>query len=136
MTEAEKELVFSKTMTNTLEGKYIRDIIQEYFKQMEKNQSLAQQMARAGMSTDPQPSKKSKTNKSSMNESGTLAADQAGTTDLTDKMSLYDQNQRKIRDDAFQKLKNAIHFKESEKVDTPSSTTTQSESSKDSFFEG
>jgi len=27
MTEAEKELVFSKTMTNTLEGRYIRDII-------------------------------------------------------------------------------------------------------------
>ena len=29
LTEAEKELVFSKTMTNTVEGRYIRDIIQE-----------------------------------------------------------------------------------------------------------
>lgn len=36
MTEAEKELVFSKTMTNTLEGKYIRDIIQDYFDSQEK----------------------------------------------------------------------------------------------------
>ena len=93
-------------------------------------------MARTSVPTEPQPSKKSKTNKSSMNESGTLAADQAASTDLNDKMSLYDQNQRKIRDDAFLKLKNAIHFKESEKVDTPSSSTTSSESSKDSFFEG
>ena len=35
MTEAEKELIFSKTMTDTLEGKYIRDIIQDYFQSME-----------------------------------------------------------------------------------------------------
>ncbi len=32
MTEAEKELVFSKTMTSTIEGKYIRDIVDEYLK--------------------------------------------------------------------------------------------------------
>ena len=30
MTEAEKELIFSKTMTSTVEGKFIRDIIKDY----------------------------------------------------------------------------------------------------------
>ena len=30
MTEAEKELIFSNTMTSTVEGKFIRDIIKDY----------------------------------------------------------------------------------------------------------
>jgi len=30
MSEAEKELVFSKTMANTVEGRYIRDIVRDF----------------------------------------------------------------------------------------------------------
>jgi len=30
MTEAEKELVFSSTLQNTLEGRYVRDILEDY----------------------------------------------------------------------------------------------------------
>ena len=31
MTEAEKELVFSKTLAGTYQGRRVRDIIQEFF---------------------------------------------------------------------------------------------------------
>ena len=120
MTEGEKELIFSKTMTNTVEGSYIRDVIQDYFDSQEQNQSKM-----AGFLQQQETlSKKSKVNKSGSNfnsashdkESPTMSQDPAANIEITDKATLYEMNQRKIRDEAFQKLKAAIHWKEAEKV--------------------
>ena len=105
MTEGEKELIFSKTMTNTVEGSYIRDVIQDYFESQEKNKSKM-----AGLLLKQETLSKN----SKVKESPPSSHEPAANVEITDKATLYEMNQRKIRDEAFQKLKAAIHWKEAE----------------------
>ena len=57
--------------------------------------------------------------------------------EITDKATLYEMKQRKVREEAFQKLKAAIHWKEAEKEETIPTVESEDDksSSADSFFD-
>lgn len=105
MTEAEKELVFSKTMTSTVEGKYIRDIVDEYLQSEGYKGGFKRQKTKR-----KQTSKLSRS-QSNMNATKSQIAEQKADAS---RVSLYEQEIRRVREESFQKLKKALRYTEQE----------------------
>ena len=55
-----------------------------------------------------------------------IAEQKGGSPAAGKKMSLLEEQQRKLREDGFEKLKTAIRYQEVEQLDTPSVTSSES----------
>ena len=130
LTEAEKELIFSKTLTNTLEGRIVKDIIQEFL-----NETAYLNVSPIGMSRKMRRENtvelklaKTKAALFGGNQSGEVTLNDKGMTEeeKEQKLSLIEQERKRVRDNGLEKLKKALNYTNEEKLDTPPSSSTDS----------